>query len=81
MDIDNIIEELKAEGWWLENHFYRNNKDFLEAFAKKLESKQLALTGVVQAKPEKFCTCDWISKQKPIDKNTYYTCKHCDLKL
>jgi hypothetical protein len=46
MDIDKIIDELKAEGWWLDNHFYRNNRDFLKAFAKKLESKQSSITAV-----------------------------------
>jgi hypothetical protein len=37
VEIDKIIAELKAEGWWLDNHFYRNNRDFLEAFAKRLK--------------------------------------------
>jgi hypothetical protein len=75
MDIDKIIDELKAEGWWLDNHFYRNNRDFLKAFAKKLESKQSSITAVVQAKPEKVLnTYPYDTQLKRIDQLNQNQC-------
>ena len=52
MDIDLILKELKKDGWWLENHFYNENKDFLQAIVNETE-KQLALCNVSCSLPSK----------------------------
>lgn len=40
MDIESIIKDLEKKGWWLDNHFYRNNKKFLVAFAENVSNNK-----------------------------------------
>jgi len=46
MNIICLIDKLKKRGWWLDNHFYRNNHEFLTEFAEEILKEQLRISSV-----------------------------------